>query len=435
MIIIRMLGGFASQLRQYNIAFEISKAVGTDFGVDLCDYDNGYFRPYVLNLLNLPKCEYPKRRRIQKAYHACNGHALLEWFDSENRHSQDVYIDGEATAFGEFFEKYPQFFTSEKSELLKNVSLKNQGGLLKEFRELISDENSIGVHIRLGDFENIGWGRGFEFYKQRLGVLLKKNPETKVFFFSNEIDRVIEVFGNKPNFFYLKHHNGYIGDIEEFLCLAMCRNKIISPKSGYSTLAVYVGIQAYGASKVMDFQDSELESGIEFLNEYLKTSDCLETPNLLGDVKPHEIREDVMERNSECFSKKELASFWQKQSGIVPNKDVLYVYSSIINYNRWFISGLFKEAYDMAKAGGNVLFIANRCEDSFGMPYDKVTSAFDMDGKAMGFDICLKKISPKSNERIINECISIREYSGKRIEFKRDSFSALGKKVIKKIWK
>ena len=48
MIIIKIMGGFASQLNKYIFGYNIAEFLGAELGLDISDYYRGYFRPLSL---------------------------------------------------------------------------------------------------------------------------------------------------------------------------------------------------------------------------------------------------------------------------------------------------------------------------------------------------------------------------------------------------
>lgn len=57
MIIIKIMGGFASQLNKYIFGYNIAEFLGAELGLDISDYYRGYFRPLSLCYLALPDCK------------------------------------------------------------------------------------------------------------------------------------------------------------------------------------------------------------------------------------------------------------------------------------------------------------------------------------------------------------------------------------------
>lgn len=448
MIIIKMLGGFASQLRQFNIAYSLSKELGTKVGLDLSDYDKGYFRPYVLDYLLLPSHEIVGVKVLTSAFHAKCGEELLEWYENSELRTKDIFIDGEATNFNSFFDKYPDFWVNSESELLKHIELKEKSIFVDEFSKM-NPQNMIGIHVRLGDFTEIGWDTEIETYQAKLGFYLSKYPNAKVVIFSNDVVKAKKMFISDNRFYFMNHHNGYIGDIEEFLCFSMCKYKILSAKSGYSKLAELIGVASYDAMPEKLFDDEEIKLGLEnygilstnkridnpVINDHVPDDCKAEGYHILGDQIPKEKRPDVMEKNKDCFENEEVHVFWQNYYGKKIEANVAYVYISYkTSYNRWFFQGLYKEAIKSARQGIPTLYIAKRNKITDKTETDKLLPAVDLDGESLGFTIYLRR-NRQSIKRIINAWKIENGNSGMKVVIHKESFYELVGKFISKLLK
>ena len=48
MVIIKIMGGIASQISKYSFGYELAKKMNTDFAINISDYLEGYFWPLML---------------------------------------------------------------------------------------------------------------------------------------------------------------------------------------------------------------------------------------------------------------------------------------------------------------------------------------------------------------------------------------------------
>jgi hypothetical protein len=110
----------------------------------------------------------------------------------------------------------------------------------KKFLKEISSTNSVGIHIRRGDYfsdkktnlyHNV---LPIEYYLESIEIIKRKIKNPKFFFFSDDIKWVKENFKN-TNFNFITTDD----DVEEFLLLANCKNLIIA-NSTYSLWAAYL---------------------------------------------------------------------------------------------------------------------------------------------------------------------------------------------------
>lgn len=400
MIIVRIVGGFASQLQKYNFGWELSRAKNTELCLDLSEYMNGYFRPFVLHAFNLPDCRLLTDAKLLKgAKRITTGEQLLEAF--ENWHDDDIYISGEESYFSAFLDQYPQFKLTEKSEIYRFLTLKADSKAVTEFKLRIENGYSIGVHIRLGDFVTVGANNPLEYYKAALGRLLKGHSNAKVFFFSNDITSVKNEFGNRPEFNYVSIKNGYLGDLEEFLCLSLCKMKILSARSSYGRYATQMGIKCYGYDRAITCEEiygmensavllneSDYAEGLHYFERSYSSSGAFRKEQKDVFSKP-DMRYDTVAWTPEIYSEGERTKFWKEyynDVGIHPLKVVIITDE---RYNRWYYKECVKRAIIESRKGNDVLYINIACRDSFGLDQDEIIHAQDMDGRELGFSMYL----------------------------------------------
>ena len=400
MIIVRIAGGFASQLQKYNFGWKLSKTKNTELCLDLSEYMNGYFRPFVLHAFNLPDCRLLTDAKLLKgAKRITTGEQLLKVF--ENWHDDDIYISGEESCFSAFLDQYPQFKMTEKSEIYRFLTLKTDSKAVTEFKLRIENCYSIGVHIRLGDFVTVGASNPFEYYKAALGLLLKKHSNAKVFFFSNDIDTVKNEFGNCNEFNYVSIKNGYLGDLEEFLCLSLCEMKILSARSSYGRYATQMGIKCYEYDKAITCEDiyamensaaqlskEDYTEGLNYFKKNFLPNPALENVPVSISSVP-DLRYDTVAWTPELYSADGQRAFWRKY---YRDSDMLHLKMAIVTnekYNRWYQNGYIKRAIIESRKGNDVLYINTACRDSFGLDRDEIIHAQDMDGRELGFSMYL----------------------------------------------
>lgn len=121
------------------------------------------------------------------------------------------------------------------------VSDKNQRIL-----EQIEKTQSIGVHIRRGDYIQCGLIMCDTSYYERCMDKMVNLVEDAVFFiFSDDIEWVCQQFGSKENIVYVNNHNTAVEDMRLFYS---CKHFILS-NSTFSWWGAYLG--QYGDKKVI----------------------------------------------------------------------------------------------------------------------------------------------------------------------------------------
>lgn len=192
-----------------------------------------------------------------------NGKELLKCIESGKK---DIYIAGEECEFEDFYVKNEDLRINYHSPIFKNLNLKSETPFLKKYRALTSEGENIAVHIRCGDFIDLGWNDDIDNYKNAIGYILSEKPDAKVFLFSNDIEYVKKSFGGHKNFFFIDHHNGALGDLEEFFCMSMCQHVILSSASGFGKCAAFLGKRNNIETKIYALKKLNIK-GIIFLGK------------------------------------------------------------------------------------------------------------------------------------------------------------------------
>ncbi|WP_293839478.1 alpha-1,2-fucosyltransferase [uncultured Phascolarctobacterium sp.] len=238
MIIVKIMGGFASQIGKLNFGLAVSQKLKTNLGLEIEDFVKGYFRPLMLEYLQLEDYSIFTDVDETKFTKVTNGKELLKCVESGKK---DIYIAGEECEFEDFYVKNEDLRINYHSPIFKNLNLKSETTFLKKFRALTSEGENIAVHVRCGDFIDLGWNDDIDNYKKAIGYILSEKSGAKVFLFSNDIEYVKKMFGGHKNFFFMDHHNGALGDLEEFFCMSMCQHVILSSASGFGKYAAFLG--------------------------------------------------------------------------------------------------------------------------------------------------------------------------------------------------
>lgn len=403
MIIVKILGGFASQLRHYGVGYLLAQSKHTELFLDLSDYVEGYFRPFMLSYVSIPECGILRNKAIlSKAISVSSGRQLIELFEEDEM--PDVYLGCETANYKDFFEKYPSQYPGIEFELFRTLKFSFDSPFLDSFQTMIKKNPGIGVHVRLGDFDELGVADSIEKYKSAIGWILKKNPDYLIYFFSNDVQSTIRLFGNSTQYKFIDYQNGYPGDVEEFFALSMCQEKIIATRSGYSRYAAYLGMNQYGSKKAVCLEDldnlskefvflddNQLQEGMKIYSEKIKSN--ADEVDYIGSEFLPEIRYDTVCWNHIIGDQEEEKTFWKDYYGYTNKQpdEKSYIFRSMRKYNRWYEKGLYLRAIMNARIGRRVLYICPVGSDSFGMKIDELVSAKDMDGNDLGFDILISK--------------------------------------------
>lgn len=252
--------GFGNQLFQYATAYALSKELGQDLVLDVSWFEyikksqNATLRENNLNKLSLDtpnfvgkaknfssyrfrvKFGFPKKIRIDgKAYpFICeNVNACRE---DQSKLFENIGDKG-AVLYGfwqnlNYFDKY---LLDLKRQFTPNYELdKECVNLLKQMQ----NENSVGVHIRRGDFVSLGWDKGQEYYDKGLEWFKNQLGDCKFFIVSDDVQWVKERYGKREDVVVIDV-NTPTKDIDEFYLLASCKHQFIS-ESTFGWWAAYL---------------------------------------------------------------------------------------------------------------------------------------------------------------------------------------------------
>lgn len=263
MVIVKIMGGFASQIGKLNFGLAVAQKLNTNLGLEIEDFVKGYFRPLMLEYLQLE--DYPIFTDVDETQFTkvTNGKELLKCVESGKK---DIYIAGEECEFEEFYVKNEDLRLNYYSPIFDNLHLKSNTLFLEKFRTLVGRRENIAVHIRCGDYIDLGWNDDIDNYKNAIGYILSEKPDAKVFLFSNDIEYVKKSFGGHKNFFFMDHHNGALGDLEEFFCMSMCQHVILSSSSGFGRYAAFLGKRNNKNIKIYGLRQLNID-GVAFFNK------------------------------------------------------------------------------------------------------------------------------------------------------------------------
>lgn len=247
MVTVQIIGGLGNQLSAYACAYSIAKERGDELVLDVSDYYNGYFRPYVLDLLNIPT-----HRKVSYTFATANALTpdvmpmnLKDQFDAIIYESdgiktreelvcrigsaKNIYISG---YFGD-----PNFYAPHKDEIYKMFQPLNPSNTLIQFKENIKSQESVAIHIRRTDFVVLNSETDITYFNAAIQYLKASIPNCIFYFFSDDIEFVRNTFGNRAEYRFVQIFGGLDADVDEFFCISECNHRILSQKSSFGAWA------------------------------------------------------------------------------------------------------------------------------------------------------------------------------------------------------
>ena len=128
---------------------------------------------------------------------------------------------------------HPQWFRSYKDILKKELSfppITDEAN--KAYVEQITRTKSIGIHIRRGDYVNLGWELSNGYYLDSMKKLSKEHPDAVFFVFSDDLDwcrdNASSLGLNLTSDIVYVEGNMYGANFRDLQLMSMCRGLLMS---------------------------------------------------------------------------------------------------------------------------------------------------------------------------------------------------------------
>lgn len=263
MVLLHQPPGLANMLMNFFAGYALAKELGEELKLDIT-FKLRKNESYVLNLLKL--LETNKVYRLLDHYEHVSKEndpfTVAPEFQSDfvRLVQPGVYI-GEETDNILFYDSledaktirrkiknkdillHGYFFNSKYHdkywyELKDMVALKKETYFTKAFSKIIEGKESVGIHIRRGDFQAFNHIVEEREYWQAAVMLMRELLKDPVFMvFSDDIDYAVSVLGIDSRIYYVKALGSQRADLEEFICLSRCDHRILTLKSTFGGLA------------------------------------------------------------------------------------------------------------------------------------------------------------------------------------------------------
>ena len=256
-IIVNFYEGFVSEIRAFFLGYRLAKIHQDELVMDISQFYRGSFWSFHMDLLNIPEIKKISFRDIDvvkcienkynKQVVVVENGTQLEKIHNSYDKNEIYYIINDSYFYDDFFLLHREFFfryigdDNITQELFSTIEVKKPSREYSKMLKMIkAPENvSVGVHIRLGDFYNVGWivEKDFEFYRAAIQLFRELEANAKFFIFSDDIEMASKILGEKDDIVYVHFPFSYQSDIEELLCIAECKRRILDKKSTYGLFA------------------------------------------------------------------------------------------------------------------------------------------------------------------------------------------------------
>ncbi len=249
MRIVKIFAGLGNQLFQYSFYYKTIRNTGKCF-VDLgwfTDRNKSAWYPYQLDKLGLEVNIIERNEYCVKDFYIKNHDISEEEFEviSHGLGVPIVKLQKEDSCYGyypywEIDDSYYQgffqnieYFYDVIDDIRNSIKFPNRKDcIFQDMREsILSDENSVSLHIRLNDFPDQPLREGFEeacgvaYYRSAIDIIMENNPQSRFYVFSNNINKAKTIF-NDLNMVFVDINDRFngIGDLE---LMSLCRHNII----------------------------------------------------------------------------------------------------------------------------------------------------------------------------------------------------------------
>lgn len=229
MIYIRISGGLGNQLFQYAAARYLQlKKNDDELVLDISEYNRNRLRMFALGRFEIAKYkkqDIDRGSRYNQDWHVSVIYKVLNLINRQNdvhkkillekllkyplqsvgiirnSFSNDLYSKALLRNRNIYMSGYFQsedFFPGLRGILRKELQIKQNVTLEKQtFLDEIKRENSVCVHVRLGDYRKnkLHMVCTKTYYKNAVNMMKRKYPNAKFFVFSDEIDMVKKEYG------------------------------------------------------------------------------------------------------------------------------------------------------------------------------------------------------------------------------------------------
>lgn len=253
MIIVNIEGGFGNQLFSYAFGYSQAQRNHCALWIDTSLQDNGLTRAYELGNLNIQfekHISYHIGKDIVSriiANKLCRKFAIgfttkhvkerkAYVFDSSlltEKVERNVYYTGN-------WQNY-RYFSEYRDELAEIFQPKcNFSFGYTCYADKVKGFNSVSLHIRRGDYVQIGCTVNEEYYQVAVQKILEKKPTAKFFVFTDDADYSEKLMKTMNIDFEIVAYEKKKPTLEDFYLMSQCNAHIIA-NSSYSWWAAYLG--------------------------------------------------------------------------------------------------------------------------------------------------------------------------------------------------
>ncbi len=253
-VIVQIVGGLGNQMFCYACGYAVAHENNCDLYIDTTQQDNDKFRPTEITKFNIG---FNKRITIKKGNSFIDRLFLNKYklyrkigiktkvFNEKVEYQFDktvFQIRGKSVYLKGYWQSY-KYFDKYREDILRmfTISEKANRNVEKELSKIEKCENSIAIHIRRGDYVNIGCTIDERYYKKAIKFMEETlNGRTEYFIFTDDLEYGYEFMHQYMDL------NMHVLDaktedktIYDMYLMSKCQNQIIA-NSSYSWWAAWL---------------------------------------------------------------------------------------------------------------------------------------------------------------------------------------------------
>lgn len=245
MIISQLTGGLGNQMFQYAFGFSESKKLDTLFKIHFVYFKGDTPREFELDVFNI-SAKIASKNEIKKFPIQKKWYQNLFNFGSTSRYSlvrenglnyQGNFLNVKDNSLLTGYWQSEKYFKDFKKEIIKEFTFKHEfKEKNKSISKLITQSNSVSVHVRRGDYIENKETNAFhgicspEYYLRAMKTIENKIKKPIYFFFSDDPQWVKENLSSKFESHYInwnKNKDSYI----DMQLMSFCKHNIIANSS------------------------------------------------------------------------------------------------------------------------------------------------------------------------------------------------------------
>lgn len=274
----KVMGGFGNQLFCYACGYAVAKNSNRRLRIDTSQQDNDTFRIVDIVKLNITYDEritfkkgsrFLDRAIINKVKLIKRVGLLTSYIKEKKYYSyqndifktkkKNIYLDGYWQSY-KYFEKYRdellEMFTPKNDLIVKNIE---------------DDQNiKVAIHIRRGDYINIGCNIGLTYYDSAINYLKTTlGNNVKYYVFSDDVDFAKDFVKRYHELdMQIVENNSENQTLEDFYLMTSCDHFIIA-NSSFSWWAAWLG---HNTDKIVICPEVDFWTGDFYPTEWIKIS-------------------------------------------------------------------------------------------------------------------------------------------------------------------